>query len=116
MQEIKLEARPNQAFSMIINNLTYRVRIADIGDGRMVADVTINTTPVISGGRCIHGDFLLPWPSLENGGGNFMWFDDQGRNPNYVNFGANPTCRLYWIPPAELAAAYEAVQLEVEYE
>lgn len=110
MQEIKLETRPNQSFSMIIDSRTYRVRIGDIGDGRMFADVTIDTIPVITGGRCLHGDFLLPWPSLEQGGGNFMWFDDQARNPSYVNFGANPTCRLYWIPPAELAATYVEVQ------
>lgn len=112
MQEIKLEARPNQAFSMIINSNTYRVRIADVGEGRMIADVTINTRPVISGGRCLHGDFLLPWPSLEGTGGNFMWFDDQGHNPNFENFGSNPTCRLYWVPPVELADTY----IEVAYE
>lgn len=94
MQEVPLSQQPNQAFTLVIDNNTYRIRIVDIV-GMMAADVNINTDPVINGIRCLHGDFLLPWPSLERNGVNFMWFDDQGRLPHWENFGV--TCRLYYV-------------------
>lgn len=120
MQEIPLEQTPNQAFTLIIENNAYRIRIVDIVD-MMAADVVINTQPVILGTRCLHGDFLLPWPSLEQNGVNFMWFDDQGRVPRWENFGV--TCRLYYVkidrnqpfnplPRADVVAPTEILKLD----
>lgn len=100
MQEIQLESRPNQAFSMVLNSRTYRVRIADATGGLMVADVSINTVPVVQGARCLHGDFIIPFSQLTDDNGNLFWFDDQGREPHWENFGT--TCRLFYVSQDEI--------------
>lgn len=112
MQEIPLEIRPNQAFTLVLNSRTYRIRIFDVTGGLMCADVSLNTTPVVQGVRCLHGDFLLPFPGLEQDNGNFLWFDDRGRRPNWANFGSDPTCRLYYVPGEEMGAARARVAQE----
>jgi hypothetical protein len=106
MQRIPLEVQPSQEFSLVLNNLTYRIRVADVTNGLMVVDVKINTEAVVNGVRALHADFVLPWPTLERNNGNFMWFDDQGRQPHWENFGA--TCRLYYVSAAEMDAMYRS--------
>lgn len=99
MQPINLPQTPNVSFTLVIGPLTYRIRIYDVGP-TMCADININGSDVINGVRCLHADFLLPWPSLEQGNGNFMFFDDNGGIPHWEKFGI--TSNLYYISPAEL--------------
>lgn len=105
MREIKLEKRPNQSFSMVLDNITYRIHIFDGGMAGVLTDVNMDTENVAMGVRAQHGDFLLPLLGMLNGGGNFMWFDDNEGPVRWENFGTNPTCRLYYVSPAEIAAA-----------
>lgn len=97
MQLISLEQRPNQAFSVVIENHTYRVRIVDGANGFMLTDVTVDTNPVALGVRALHGDFAIPLAGSEFDGVNFMWFDDDGRAPHWENFGTDATCRLFYV-------------------
>lgn len=105
MQEIALEKQPNQAFTLILNSRTYRIRIADATEGLMVADITLDTLPLVQAVRCLHGDFIIPFDSMTDNNGNFFWFDDQGREPHWENFGV--TCRLYYIPQGDIDAIKE---------
>lgn len=100
MLPISLEATANQSFTIVEDGHIYRIHIFDLDGVTMCCDINIDGVDVFLGGRCIHGDFLIPWPSLEQGGGNFMFFDDQGVDPRWQNFGT--TSRLFYVTKAEL--------------
>lgn len=102
MQQIQLERLPNQAFTLVLGNVTYRLRIFDLGNGTTGADVNMDTVDVVLGTRCLHGDFLIPYPSLEMNNGNFMFYDDLAGPIYWENFGL--TCRLYYVAPEDYVA------------
>lgn len=105
MREISLEKRPNQAFTLVLENSTFRIRVFDGGQAGMLTDMNINTQDVAMAVRAQHGDFLLPQASMNETGGNFMWFDDKAGPVRWENFGSDPTCRLYYVSRAEIEAA-----------
>lgn len=113
MREITLQARPNQAFSMVLDNITYRIRVFDGGFAGMLTDINMNTENVALAVRAHHGDFLLPFAGMTQGGGNFMWFDDQAGPVRWENFGTNPTCRLYYVSAEEIQLIINSRKTEI---
>jgi hypothetical protein len=100
MQPYTLALVAKQTFSTVINNIIYKIHIYDVDSHSMCADININGNTVITGVRCLHGVFLLPWPSLEQSNGNFMFVDQLGGTPYWTNF--NTTCVLYYCSPNEV--------------
>lgn len=100
MQQITLQPIPLQEFSVVITNFIYRIRVYDVGNNTMCADININGIDVILGVRCLHGSFLLPYESLEQSNGNFAFYDLVNESVFYTNFGA--TCQLYYFSPIDL--------------
>lgn len=106
MIPITLSPNANQSFTWIEDGHIYRVHIFDLDGTTMAADVNIDGEDVILGVRALHASFFLPWPSLEQKGGNFMLYDDQ-QAPRWEKFGQGT--QLFYITAAELAAGRAGV-------
>lgn len=101
MQPYTLALVAKQSFSTVINNIIYKIHIYDIDGQSMCADIQVNGVTAFTGVRCLHASFLLPWPSLAQGNGNFMFIDQFQGTPYWSNF--NTTCVLYYCSPNEVA-------------
>lgn len=99
---ISLDKIAAQNFTIVIDGLRYDVTIK-VAFYYMICDIKIDGVKVISGQNILNGEPLLPYPYLENGGGNFIFLSDTEEDPWYENFGG--TDILVYIERAELVAA-----------
>jgi hypothetical protein len=101
MQIITLQAIPNQTFAVTIDQTRYAITLRTIGD-ETYASITMNGTDLIDGVKCQPNQPIMPYPYLENGGGNFSFYTQNDEYPYYENFGS--THFLLYASAAELAA------------
>lgn len=108
MLQIKLEAIPNQSFSLRLDDSTYDLRIHALNsftlDGTvippiMVMDITRNNVTILQGQRLIAGYPVIPYGYLEDG--NFVMITEDDEYPDYSKFGVNQY--LIFATSAELA-------------
>ena len=99
---LPLQAVPNQAFSALLDGLSYRITLNQ-ATGVMVATISIDDEEVISGSRFFADSPLIPYPHLEKGGGNFVMTTEGDALPAFDQFGV--TQFLIYVTAAEVADA-----------
>jgi hypothetical protein len=102
MIDIALQAVPNQAFSVVLEDARYAVTIKE-ANGVMVADITRDNVVLIQGTRITAGTPLLPYRYLESG--NFVLLTQDDALPYYTEFGT--TQSLVYVTKAEIASLRE---------
>jgi hypothetical protein len=102
MQKFDLDVLPNQQFSFVTGNFIYRIRVytVETDNQAMCVDININGQDVILGARALVGSFLLPWDSLTQGNGNFIFYAPETQNVWWQDFG--PKCQLWYLNNNEM--------------
>lgn len=103
MQTLSLQAIPNQEFTVSLDNTLYDIRIVETA-GCMSVDITRAGVIVEQGARCVAGQALINYATLEGGFGNFIFLTGNNNTdlPYYDQFGTTQT--LIYASAAELAA------------
>ena len=83
--EVKLEAIPNQKFTVTLEDNRYDVKIFYTGDC-MAYDLDVNQVNVISGFQFINGELMLPYEYQEVNGNLLLIVPDDAL-PDYESFG-----------------------------
>lgn len=99
MRDIPVEKLNSQSFKLVLGDFTYRIRVYAVSDNLMCADIAINSVTLIEGVRCLHGEFIIPWPSMTQGNGNFMFTSDD-EVVYFDRFGE--TCFLTYFEASEM--------------
>lgn len=99
MRVIPLEAVPNQAFTVRVDDQAFGLRIKE-ANGVMVADVSVGGVEILSAVRLCAGTPIIPYAYLA-GAGNFVLLTDGGDLPAYAQFGITQT--LVYAAPDEIA-------------
>lgn len=98
MRVIPLEAVPNQAFTVRVDDQAFALRIKE-ANGVMVADVAVDGVEILSAVRLCAGTPIIPYAYL-TGAGNFALLTDGGELPAYAQFGITQT--LVYAAPSEM--------------
>jgi hypothetical protein len=101
MQVIALQAISKQNFSAVLDDILFEMDLIETA-GCMSCNITRAGTVVVSGARCVAGQLLINYESLEAGDGNFMFLTNAGDLPFYDQFTTTQT--LLFASNAELAA------------
>lgn len=103
MQQIPLEALPNQTISFNVDGAYWQLKVYQTIQF-MTADIYRNGQPVSTGIRCFGGIPLLQYEYMFLPGfGNFIFDSDA----DWTNFGTN--CNLYYLNKTELQQFNEDV-------
>lgn len=102
MQQIPLQAIPNQNFTSTLDSQLYDITLWSDALLNVYATILMNGVEVISSQRCLAGAPLIPYPYLEGEGGNFTFATLNDLNPQTANFGN--TDLLWYVSNAELLA------------
>jgi hypothetical protein len=102
MIEISLQPIPNQAFSIILDDAWFQIRIKTLENGSCVVSIDRDNLPLIGGVRAMPNRALLPYFYLEGGAGNFAFVTDNDEYPNYTKFGT--AHRMIYASAEELEA------------
>lgn len=93
----ELRAIPAQSFSVSIGDYTYGFRI--IYCGSFIAyDITIDDEAVVTGGRIVFGQLLMPY-AIQEVDGNFILDCPSDEEPDYTKF--NDTQFLLYLTQDE---------------
>lgn len=106
MQQIPLQAIPNQNFTTTLDSQLYDITLVTDSLDNVYATILLNGEKVISGQRCLAGRPLIPYAYLEGDGGNFTFATLGDLNPASENF--NNTDILWYVSNAELLALRSA--------
>ena len=98
-QIVPLDAAPNQALSIQLDNIRYDLRFRDLGD-IMSVDISINDDEILTGQLVVGGSPLIPYKYLESDGGNFIFSTELGDIPYWQSFGV--TQLLFYFSSEEL--------------
>ena len=99
MQQIPLQALPNQSFQIVLDNNTWAFTIKTTG-GLTTVSLTLNNVDILDSTPAVAGGFIIPYEYLE--AGNFFFTTQNYQLPNYEYFGT--TQYLIYISATELAA------------
>lgn len=99
MQEIPIEALPNQSFSIPLDNNQWDIVIKST-NGTVSVTMTLNGALVIENMRAVAGMRVIP--SRYEEAGNFVFVTTNFQVPDYTKFGT--TQQLIYASAAELAA------------
>jgi len=103
---VPIDPVPNQELSIRLDGRRYTITLKDCGDV-MIATVTRDGVPLVTGARCVAGYPLLPYGHLSADSGNFIFTNTQdGAIPFYPDFGS--TCQLVYSTAEEIRAAVNA--------
>ncbi|MDR1367909.1 MAG: hypothetical protein LBJ76_04235 [Candidatus Accumulibacter sp.] len=103
MIEIPLEAIPNQALSVTIEESFFEIHLQTLDNGAVAVSIQRDTEPVILGVRAMPNRRIIPYRNLEGGSGNFFFLCPNGSYPAYEGFGTR--YRLLYANDAELEGA-----------
>lgn len=98
-QQVPLEAIPNQAFSIQLEETRYNLRFRDLGE-IMSVDISIDDVEILVGHRVVSAGILIPFQYLEGSGGNFIFETELGDIPFWTKFEITQT--LFYLTAAEL--------------
>jgi hypothetical protein len=99
MQQITLQAIANQTLTYQADNNVYDISV-QATSGVMSATILINNTPIVTGARCVSGEFIIPYAYLQIG--NFFISTLNGDLPDYTKFGI--TQALIYVSQDEIKA------------
>jgi len=98
-QLIQLQPIPNQSFSIPLEGNRFVLRFMKCS-GVMACDIEINEKVILTGQRCVAGEYLIPYEYLEEGAGNFGIVTENDALPDYREFG--DTQELYYFTGEEV--------------
>lgn len=101
MYLIELDQIPNQTFSVMLDNINYRVALRTI-QGLTYISVWANGDILFYNQLCTPNAFVNPFKYVGMGG-KFYFKSTTGDYPNYKDFGINQT--LYYLTKEEVADA-----------
>lgn len=101
MKTIALQAIPKQSFPVTLNGTPYTIELRET-NGCMSMSVMRGTEVVVLNQRCVAGQLVLPYLTLEDGQGNFLFLTQNDALPSYEQFGLTQT--LLFASEAELNA------------
>lgn len=99
---IALQAVPNQSFSVLVDDVAYRVTIK-VTRGVMSVFISLDDVVVVSGSRFFTDSPLIPYLHLESSGGNFVFISEADALPAFEEF--DITQFLIYVTAAEIADA-----------
>lgn len=99
MKQVNIQALPNQAFSIRLEDSRYDFVIKET-NGVMSMDLARNNVQILSGHRMLSGTPLIPYKYQEEGNFVLPTLDDD--LPFYTSFGI--TQFLFYLTAAEVAA------------
>lgn len=88
---------PNQSFStqLLSKRFTFHIKLAN---GIMIADITCDNTPLVTGERILPNQPIIAYPRLECG--NFILQTEDDDLPDWQKFGK--TQQLIYLTPEEI--------------
>lgn len=98
MQQVPIQALPNQEFTIILGGSTWDFTIRN-ANGVTVVSILRDSVPVLSNARAVAGAFIIPSIYEENG--NFFFATANQQLPDYTQF--NITQSLIYVTADELA-------------
>lgn len=98
MQNIRLDAIPNQSFNFNIDDSVYKITVKECG-GVMGVTVLKNETVLVENTKALPRVFLLPYKYLDSA--NFVFITAEDELPYYTEF--NNTVFLLYLNPSEIA-------------
>lgn len=101
MQQIPLQAIPNQSFTVQLDDRFYNMALKT-ANGIMALDISRDNQVLLTGARVVAGTPLLPYNYLENSSGNFIFITANEELPDYAQFGV--TQSLLYASNDELEA------------
>lgn len=99
MNQIPLQATPNQTLSVLLDGARYTLAIKE-ANGCMVADVTRDDTDLLYGALIVAGSPIVPYAYME--AGNFLILTEDDELPYWDQF--ETTQSLIYVTADELAA------------
>jgi len=100
MQQIPIEALPNQSFSIRLDDSFYQITIKETA-GVMVMDIVRDSVTVIIGTRLTAGAPVIPYQYMEQG--NFVFSNIGDEVIYYDKFGISQL--LFYLSPSDLLEA-----------
>ena len=101
MNQITVDAIPNQKFTVQLDKVRYDITIKSINYVTICTIVRDGVT-VCDNIRCLPNALLLPYLAMENESGNFIWLTQDDEYPEYTQFGV--TQYLMYLTADEMAA------------
>ena len=102
MMLIPLQSLPKQNLSIVLGGNLFDLNVI-LTQNVMSMDIVSETAGVnVLGQRCLAGQLVIPFQSMEMGAGNFMFLTADDELPDYEQF--NGTQLLFWASNDELAA------------
>lgn len=102
MQTIALQAIPKQQFTIVLDNVLYDISVIETNGCMSINLSRGDEGEIVAGQRVVAGQLCLPYRSLENAEGNFMFLTNDGDLPYYDQFGLTQT--FVYATNAELLA------------
>ena len=100
---VPLQPIPAQTLTIVLDDVQWGITLRSVQGGVLAADFDRGGVRVVSGVRCLSSVVLIPWRSIEAGGGNFVFDTPAFAFPDWQHFGDTHT--LYYASAAELAEA-----------
>lgn len=98
MQQVPIQAIPNQQFSIVLDNNSWNFVIKET-NGVMSVSLALNGDQVLDNARAVGGSFIIPSKYEESG--NFIFLTTNNQLPEYAQFNVNQS--LVYVTAAELA-------------
>ncbi|MDR1349687.1 MAG: hypothetical protein LBJ59_02690 [Zoogloeaceae bacterium] len=101
MIAIPLQAIPNQAVEVFLDEAWFKIEVKTLNNGAAVVSIARDDVILVSGQRALPLQPLLPYRYLEGEAGNFAFLTDADDYPDYRRFGSGQ--QLVYATAAELA-------------
>lgn len=101
MQVIDLTPDLNQTFTTTLESDRYQISLYVGNNGNVICDMSLNEQSLFTGRRVIANDFIIPFPFLFSGHGNFMLITANDELPNTTAFGTTQTFVYFTIAEME---------------
>lgn len=99
MRNIPLAAVPNQSLTVTFGENRWSLRIK-VANRSMMADVSLNDVPILTGQRIVPGTPIIPYAYLQ-ANGNFLFLIDDEELPDWAAF--DSTQSLVYATAEEMA-------------
>lgn len=100
MENITIEAKAVQSFTVNKNDFRYDFTLRFIGSDTMIYDLSIDEQPVMQGARFVVGEMMLPYKYQEKDG-NFILYVPDDATPDYTEFGQSQFLRYLTASEAQ---------------
>lgn len=95
MQEIPLQQIPRQNFTITLDNHDYDITINAINEYQVAISISRDTVPLVDNLKCCPVEWLIPFPYLSQGLGNFVFTTVGEVYPYYTDFGVGTALTFF---------------------